>query len=237
MDKSIVSIYIAGDSTAADKKQEEKPMSGWGEFIGKHFDASVVIKNHAVNGRSTKSFVEQNLLDNILTEIKTGDILLIQFGHNDQKKDDPERFTEPGTEYKENLVLFIDEAHKRGAYPILLTSISRRQFVKGQLNKNSLGDYPEAMRDVARELQVPLIDMNKLTSDYLAVLGEEQSKNMFLHLKAGEYDNYPNGLTDDTHFSEGGAKTIAKMTAEELVRTVDRLRPYTAVKEKGKIQL
>lgn len=237
MDKSRVSIYIAGDSTAADKKREEKPMSGWGEFIGRHFDASVVIKNHAVNGRSTKSFIEQKLLDVIVSEIKTDDVLLIQFGHNDQKKDDPERFTEPETEYKENLYVFINETRKRGAYPILLTSISRRQFVKGQLNRNNLGDYPEAMRDVARKLQVPLIDMNKLTSDYLAELGEELSKNMFLHLKAGEYDNYPNGLTDDTHFSEDGAKTIAKMTAEELVRTVDRLRPYTAVKEKGKIQL
>lgn len=219
-------IYIAGDSTAAAKSALEKPMSGWGEFLKDHFNEEISIANHAINGRSTKSFLDQGRFHEILATIAAGDYLIIQFGHNDQKVDDPERFTDPSTTYKENLKVYIDKAREKGAIPLLLTSTSRRDFIDGEINWQSIGDYPEAMKEVAALENVPLIDVQQVSAQTLNELGEEESKVFFLHLEAGQYKNYPEGLTDNTHFSEKGAAAMAKIVAEGLFENVPDLKHY-----------
>lgn len=223
MPNNKMTIFIAGDSTAEIKTKSERPESGWGEFLSDFFNVSVHIENHAMGGRSTKSFLDQKRFEPILDEMKTGDYLLIQFGHNDQKMEDPERYTDPHSNYQDNLKWFIKETRQKNATPILLTSISRRVFKEGQIDTTSLGDYPEAMRKVAQEEGVTLIDMHKLSIQLLNQLGEEDSKDLFLHLKENEFQNYPEGLIDNTHFSKMGATTFAKMVAQELVKEINEI--------------
>lgn len=218
MVKNKMTIYIAGDSTAEIKEENEYPESGWGEYLSDFFNESVKIENHAMGGRSTKSFLDQNRLDPILEEIQEGDYLLIQFGHNDQKIEDPERYTDPYTTYQQNLKKFIHKIRKKNATPILLTPISRRVFKDREIDPSSLGDYPTAMRKVAYEENVKLIDMHQLSIEFLNQVGEEDSKEFFLHLGENEYINYPDGLEDNTHFSEKGAKRFAYMIAHNFIK-------------------
>lgn len=223
MPNNNMTIFIAGDSTAESKTTSERPESGWGEYLSDFFKASIQVANHAMGGRSTKSFLEQKRFEPILDEMKSGDYLLIQFGHNDQKIDDPERYTDPHSTYQDNLKWFIKETKYKNATPILLTSISRRVFKEGQIDTTSLGDYPAAMRKVAQEENVLLIDMHQLSIQLLTQLGEVESKELFLHLKKNEHANYPDGLEDNTHFSEIGAETFAKIVAQELARQINEI--------------
>lgn len=216
MNNTQATIYIAGDSTAEAKTLIEKPMSGWGEHIHAFIDSTFRINNQAIGGRSTKSFLDQKRLDAILDEMKQGDYLLIQFGHNDQKIEDPTRYTEPFGSYQTNLRQFISKSREKEAIPVLLSSISRRVFRDGKVDRDSLGNYSEAMKQVALEEKATYIDVNRLSCDFLDELGEEKSKSLFLHIPERENPNYPEGLIDDTHFSELGGETFAKMIAEEL---------------------
>lgn len=216
MPNNKMTIFIAGDSTAEIKTKSERPESGWGEFLSDYFNDSVKIKNYAMGGRSTKSFLDQNRFQPILNEMKPGDYLLIQFGHNDQKQDDTERYTDPQSTYQNNLKWFIKETQRKNATPVLLTSISRRVFKDGHIDHTSLGEYPVAMRKVAEEEDITLIDMHQLSIQLLNKLGQEDSKELFLHLKENDFENYPEGLIDNTHFSEIGAKTFAHIIAQEL---------------------
>lgn len=209
-------IFIAGDSTAETKTENERPESGWGEFLGDYLSSDLFVKNHAMGGRSTKSFLEQNRLDPILNEMKQGDYLIIQFGHNDQKMEDPERYTDPKSTYQENLKYFVSKAREKQAHPILISSISRRDFNEGKINRESLGAYPTVMKKVAKDEHVVFIDMHRISATLLEELGEEKSKAYFLHLEKGEHKNYPDGLTDNTHFSEEGARVFAQLIAKEL---------------------
>lgn len=222
-----MTIFIAGDSTAEIKTDSERPESGWGEYLSDFFNDSIQVSNHAMGGRSTKSFLEQNRFEPILDEMKPGDYLLIQFGHNDQKTDDPERYTDPHSNYQDNLKSFIHKTKVKEATPILLTPISRRVFREGQIDATSLGGYPAAMRKIAQEENVLLIDMHQLSIQLLNQLGEEDSKELFLHLKENESANYPEGLLDNTHFSEIGAQTFAKMVAQELARQIEEINQNT----------
>lgn len=215
-------IYIAGDSTAEAKPLHEKPMSGWGEYLNDFFDSTMTVSNHAMGGRSTKSFLDEKRLDVILGKLKEGDYLLIQFGHNDQKIEDPLRYTEAFGEYQENLKLFISKTREKKAIPILLSSISRRLFENGKIDRASLGDYPKAMEEVSANANVIYIDANTLSADYLDELGIEKSKDLFLHLKPNEFNNYPEGLEDNTHFSEYGGRVFAKMIANELLKNINK---------------
>lgn len=222
MTNKTLTIYIAGDSTAEIKQADERPMSGWGEYLSDYLNKAIAVENHAMGGRSTKSFIDQGRFDTILDKIKAGDYLLIQFGHNDQKIEDPTRYTEPFGSYQRNLTYFINEAKEKKAVPVLLSSISRRVFKNDTIDRLSLGDYPRAMKEIADKEEVPFIDMNGLSADYLNQLGIEKSKELFLHLIEGEYPNYPEGLVDNTHFSIAGGKQFASMIANELIKWDER---------------
>jgi lysophospholipase L1-like esterase len=211
-----ITIYIAGDSTAAIKLPEKRPETGWGEAFQAYFKENVKIENRAINGRSTKSFIKEGHLAAIEKTIQPGDYLVIQFGHNDQKIEDPERGTHPYGDYQDNLGKFIQVAHQKNAYPLLLTSVTRRKFEDEKIDSMSVGDYPQAMIQFAEKYQVPVLDIHKITTEFMAKAGDEESKKYYLHLPPGQSENYPEGITDNTHFNEEGAKKVAQIIIEAI---------------------
>lgn len=210
-----IHIFIAGDSTAATKQPDRKPETGWGEKIAAYCSDRVEVCNLAVNGRSSKSFIDEGRLQNILNMAAEGDCLLIQFGHNDEKESF-KLHTDPYTTYQSTLSVYIEKARNQGMFPVLLTPVHRRHFLlQGEL-QNTHGAYPAAMRELAKRLCVPLIDVAAISKAYFETLGPEKSKELFLWAEPGESPNYPEGVQDDTHFNENGACQIAGIIAKEL---------------------
>jgi len=213
-------VYIAGDSTAAHKLDEKRPETGWGEKIPLFFDDTVHFENHAVNGRSTKSFIAEGRLEEIKKAIQKNDYLLIQFGHNDQKIEDPERGTAPFGDYLANLDLFVNIATEAGAKPVLLTPISRRNYLDdGSLNSECLGQYPAAVRQFAAERSLPLLDLFSASQKWLSQFEPEKTRQFFLQGKPGELPNYPDGVMDNTHLNEKGATEIARLVAQAIKKS------------------
>ncbi len=210
-------IFIAGDSTAAPKLDSKRPETGWGECLHEFVSPIYEIFNVAENGRSTKSFIAEGRLDVIDSKIKKGDLLIVQFGHNDEKKDNPERYTTI-SQYTANLDRFAQVAKAHEAIPVFISSITRRKFIEGKLSKDAIKDYPEAMKAYANNYGFPFIDMYKISQEIVRKLGEESSKAYYLHLKPNESINYPDGLTDDTHFSPLGARQFASIIAIQLMK-------------------
>ncbi|MBT9491429.1 MAG: rhamnogalacturonan acetylesterase [Paucibacter sp.] len=210
-------LHLVGDSTMADKPLDPpNPERGWGQMLRERVKQPERIVNHAVNGRSSKSFQDQGRWAHLLGQLEPGDFVLIQFGHNDAKKEDPARYAEAHGAYRDNLRLFVRDVRAKGATPLLATSLMRREFdAEGRL-KDTHGDYPVVMRDVAAELAVPLLDLHRASSALLDALGPEQALPLFLKALPGEYARYPAGKQDNTHFSEAGARAMAGLAAEAL---------------------
>jgi lysophospholipase L1-like esterase len=222
----VVTIFLAGDSTMAAKLPEKRPETGWGEMLGQHFKAGkVVIENRAMNGRSTKTFISEGRWQKIVDDLKKGDFVFIQFGHNDSSKDKGERYTPP-EDYKRNLIKFVDEVRAKGGNPILLTPVMRRRFDKEGKFYDTHGEYPGIVRTVAHEYKATLIDMHKSSEELIVKYGVEDSRKLFLQLKPGENVNYPNGIDDNTHFSPLGAEEMAKLVVKEMIETKMKLRSY-----------
>lgn len=211
---SSCTVFIAGDSTAALKGASEKPMTGWGEYLGDYFSPSVRVDNRAINGRSTKSFLAEGRLEAIAKDFQPGDYLFIQFGHNDGKQEDPARYADPDGAYRSNLLRFVEAARRGGGTPVLLTSVSRRKFdANGELDPLAVGPYPEVMKEVAAAERVPLLDIFSASQQLYKALGEDGSRHLFMHLPERVHPNYPDGIRDDTHFSDTGARHIARLVA------------------------
>lgn len=210
-----IKIYLAGDSTIAEKLPEKRPETGWGEKFGLYLSGSVEIENHARNGRSTKSFIKEGRWNVILDSLKKGDYVFIQFGHNDESPSKGDRYSPPEV-FKENLRKYVEDTRNKKAFPILLTPVVRRRFNnKGQFYR-SHGEYPDLVREAAEELDVPLIDLQEKSEKLLKELGPEKSKKLYLIVKPRETENYPDGKEDNTHFTDYGAKIIAGLVAEGL---------------------
>ena len=221
-----VVVYLAGDSTLAEKKPEKRPETGWGEMFQKYFDEKKVkIENHAQNGRSTKTFISENRWQAIVDKLKKGDYVFIQFGHNDQSKEKGERYTPP-EDFKKNLARMIADVRAKKANPVLLTPVMRRRFDKDGKFYDAHGEYPDLTRSVAKDLKVPLIDMHRASERLIVKYGVEDSKKLFLQLKAGENPNYPNGIEDNTHFSPLGAEEMAKLAVAGIEESKIGLRKY-----------
>ena len=205
-----VTIFLAGDSTMARKVPEKRPETGWGEMLEQHFkNGTVRIENRAANGRSTKTFISEGRWQSLLDDLKKGDYVFIQFGHNDSSKDKGERYTRP-EDYRKNLVRFISEVRARNGNPVLMTPVVRRRFGTDGKFYDTHAEYPDIVRAVAKEEKVPLIDMQRKSEAVIVRYGAEESRKLFLQLRPGENGNYPNGIDDNTHFSPLGAEEIAK---------------------------
>ncbi|MGV9894516.1 rhamnogalacturonan acetylesterase [Streptomyces tendae] len=202
-------LYIAGDSTAAQKYSDAAPETGWGMALPFFLRKELEVANHAVNGRSSKSFVDEGRLDVVLGAIRPGDFLLIQFAHNDEKDEDPTRYTEPWTTYQEHLRMYVDGARARGARPVLATPVERRRFDAAGNAVPSHGEYPAAMRALARREGVTLLDVQALSLALWQRLGAEGTKAYF---------NWTATEQDNTHFNPPGAIAVARLVARELLR-------------------
>lgn len=210
-------IFYASDSTVAQNTVFSYPQSGIGQALPLYLREGVFVHNYAVNGRSTKSFIDEARLSAIDKELSEGDFLFIQFGHNDEKSEDPSRYTRPFGDYQTNLEAFLKVAYAHKAHPVLITSLYRRCFDEnGHLRTGSHGDYPSAMKQVGERFQVPVIDLCAKSMQLLTKTGEPESRKWFMYFPSGQYPNYPEGKQDNTHLRYEGALVFAGIIAEEL---------------------
>jgi len=209
-----ITVWLAGDSTMAQKQPDKRPETGWGEALQPCFDSSEVrIANRAMNGRSTRSFVAEGRWKAIIDSLQPGDYVFIQFGHNDEKVG-TNNYSSPD-DYRRNLVQFVDEVRAKKGQPVLFTPVVRRKFDGTQLVPTH-GAYPDAARAAARERDVPLVDMERSSAALVQQLGPDFSRALWLHLDAGMNPNYPNGVHDDTHFNPLGARKMAGLAIESI---------------------
>lgn len=212
----LTTIYMAGDSTMSVKAKKDYPETGWGSPFADFFNDSIEVKNLAKNGASTRTFIELGLWRSIVDNIRAGDFVFIQFGHNDEVKQKTDRYTPPA-QFKHNLAAFIEQSLARKATPILLSSVTRRHFdAEGKIKVTH--PYAKLSREVARQSSVTFIDMDQISRDYFQAMGEQSSALRFLHLRPDTHPNYPNGIRDNTHFNELGAREIAQLVLAELKR-------------------
>ena len=233
--KKVVVMYLIGDSTVADYSLEANyttkrfPLVGWGQMLQPYLAAdslfqyrqltyadSVRVDDRAKGGRSTRSFFEEGRWEEVYNSLKKGDIVLIQFGHNDAAKEKHERYVDiPG--YKQFLKLYVNQTRQKEATPVLLTPVARNYPWQNDTLSNVHGDYPQAVKVVAKELKVKLIDLNELSMALFSSLGEAYvRKNYFMNLDSGKFVAYPKGQKDDTHFQTAGGIAVAQLVADAL---------------------
>lgn len=254
--KRNITIFTIGDSTMANKKLEgENPERGWGQMLSRYFTDDITIDNHAVNGRSSKSFIDEGRWDAVLSKIQKGDYVFIQFGHNDEK-DDPNRHTDPGTTFDANLKKFVEDTRAKGGIPVLFNSIVRRNFGKADGNavanaikqddirngidpkapKDSIeegatlidthGAYLISPKNVAKELNVTFIDLNSLTHKLVEGMGPQKSKELYLWVEPKTVPALPNGREDNTHLNVHGASVVAEMAVKAVAEAIPELQQY-----------
>lgn len=218
-----VTLYLVGDSTMAPKKERKRPETGWGEKIVNYLDTSlVVVENHARNGRSSRTFIEQGRWDKIMEKLQANDIVFVQFGHNDEVQTKGSA-TKPD-EFQNYLRKYIKDTRSKGALPVLLTSVTRRSFDDDKIYYDSHAEYNELMRQVAKEQDVILIDMTISSSNIVKNDGYEKSQQYYLHGDSAELVNYPKGVKDNTHFNDFGANVMAKLAVDEIIeRDIEEL--------------
>lgn len=210
-------IFWAADSTVQTNDITTYPQTGIGQVFSLYTRDGVTVSNHAKNGRSTKSFMDEGRLDVIDREIHEGDFLFIQFGHNDEKSEDPTRYTEPYSAFMENLETYINVARRHHAYPVLITPLERRCFVDAKhLGMGAHSDYVAAMKQTAEKNTVPLVDLYSMSRCELKKAGELDSRKWYMYFDAGLYKNYPEGKTDNTHLRYEGAVFYAGLIAKGL---------------------
>jgi lysophospholipase L1-like esterase len=209
-----ITVYLIGDSTIANKEIVAYPETGWGMPFTYFFDSTVVVDNRAKNGRSTRTFISENRWQPIVDNLKEGDYVFMQFGHNDESPEKVDRYTSP-EDYKKNLTRFINETRSKKAIPVVLTPVTRRKFKNGKIQETHV-EYSALAADVAKQQKVAFIDLDKISRDLLQSFGEENSKLLFMQLDPGEHPNYPNGRNDNTHFTELGARKIAQLVLAEV---------------------
>lgn len=256
--RKTVTVFMIGDSTMANKdttggKQER----GWGMMLQQYFKSGVVVDNHAVNGRSSKSFIDEGRWDVVLSKMKPGDYVIIQFGHNDEKPA-ADRHTDPGTTFDANLRRFVLESRARGGIPILCNAVVRRNFYRQvdssvddeslrnttyedeKVNSDTLidthGAYLLSPRNVARELGVPFIDANRVTHDLEQGMGIEGSRRLHMWFRPGEHPSVPKGRKDNTHYNVFGATVVAGLLAEEIAHQVPALKKKMDIKKIKKLK-
>ena len=209
-------IFLIGDSTMANKPLEDNPERGWGQLFPNYITGDVEIQNHAVNGRSTKSFINEHRWDTVMIRLKAGDYVMIQFGHNDSKVEDSNRSAPANTLYKANLERFVNDVRSKGATPVLITPVMRRKFEAAGKFVDQHGDYPGVVKEVAAAMNVALIDLHKSSEALIVKEGVEDSRRLFLNIPANHFKNYKGKEEDNTHFSEYGASSVASLVCQSI---------------------
>lgn len=211
-------IYWAGDSTVKQNNFTSFPQTGIGQAFERFVKQSIHIENYAQNGRSTKSFIDEGRLERIEKRIGEGDFLFVQFGHNDEKSQDPLRYTTAFGTYQENLLKFINVAREKSAHPVMVTPLYRRLFCEDgkTLVEGTHKDYPDAMIELGKKENVPVIDLCTLSRQLIEQYGDEATKTWFMHVPAGKYEYCPDGKADNTHLQYEGAFRFAAIIADEL---------------------
>ena len=244
-------IFVIGDSTAANKDLSKgKTERGWAQMLQMYFDSTMIrVDNHAVNGRSSKSFINEGRWDRVVSLIKPGDYVIIQFGHNDEKPK-ADRHTDPGSTFDYNLAKFVRETRERGGIPVLMNCVVRRNFfvnapendddeklrtqtfkdgvkmVEGDSLIDTHGLYRVAPRDVAQRMNCYFVDANKITHDLEQGLGTEASKKLHMWYRPGEEPTEPQGKQDNTHYNIHGATVVAGLLADALCEEIPLLSKY-----------
>jgi lysophospholipase L1-like esterase len=208
-------ILVAGDSTVQTYDVVHYPQAGWGQFLACGMKPGAVVLNRAIGGRSTKSFIAEGRWDRLMAEIKPGDTVLIQFGHNDATKAKPERFADPAM-FRDNLLHMIWQSRGAGANPVLVTPVARRNFDEAGKSKADFADYSAVMRELAASTNTPLIDLEGASRNMIDRMGPEGARKFYMNLAVGAYPAFPQGQHDDTHFNELGARAMANLVAEQL---------------------
>lgn len=247
-----VTVFMIGDSTMANKPlDKENQERGWGQMLPIYFEGPIKVDNHAVNGRSSKSFIDEGRWEKVREQIRPGDYVIIQFGHNDEKAKSPDRYTVPGSTFDANLKKFVSETREKGGTPILMNSIVRRNFpangiaaaqtddrqktwkkglenypAEGDTLVDTHGDYRIAPRNVAEEMGVAFVDMNALTHELVQSLGKDASKSLYMWMPVGVYEFAPNGRIDNTHLNVFGGIVVSRLAVNALAEKVPALRPY-----------
>jgi lysophospholipase L1-like esterase len=209
-----IKVWLIGDSTMSIKEIKAYPETGWGMPFSIFFDSTVTVDNRAKNGRSTRTFIEEGLWKPIVDNLQEGDYVFIQFGHNDEVSTKKSFTTEE--EFKNNLARYITETQSKKAIPVLLTPVARRKFDSTGHIVGTHEVYSEIIRSAAKQLNVPLIELDKKSQALLQQLGPETSKLLYNHLQPAEHPNYPDGKVDDTHFNELGARKMAEIVLQEI---------------------
>jgi lysophospholipase L1-like esterase len=207
----VPTVYLAADSTVVD--QQKAPWAAWGQMLPAFFNDKVAVANEAESGETIRSFVNENRLDKIMSTLRAGDYLFIQFAHNDQK---PGRGFVSISQYKSLLRHYIALVRDKGAYPVLVTSMNRRDFNANGKIIPTLGDYPNAMRQVARQQHVPLIDLNAMSKTLFEAMGPQGTLKAFVHFPAHTFPDQPKALADNTHFTSYGALELAKCVVQGI---------------------
>lgn len=246
-----ITVFMIGDSTMANKPlKDENQERGWGQMLPMMLQGKIRVDNHAVNGRSSRSFINEGRWDKVIELIRPGDYLVIEFGHNDEKPGE-KRHTDPGSTFDDNLRMFAQKALEKGATPILMNSIVRRNFpaniaekaedrddnppsatgptknaVEGDILIDTHGAYLISPRTVAEELGTPFVDLNALTHCLVQSLGREKSKELFMWIPANTYKFCPDGKIDNTHLNIYGGKVVAAIAAKAIAEAVPGLKPY-----------
>jgi pectinesterase len=211
-------VHFAGDSTMAEKGDSTYPERGWGQLFRERLAPDWRLVNHAANGRSTLSFRTLGHWEKLMAQLNPGDWVVIQFGHNDEKSQDPERYADPDVAFPENLRRLVAEVRARGANVVLATPVARRHWAADGTLTDTHGAYVGAVKTVAASEGVPLLDLEQITRETITGLGPDRSKELFVMLEPGAHPSAPNGVTDNTHFSEAGARLVAGAAASELLR-------------------
>lgn len=224
--KDPLRVFLIGDSTMADKIPADFPETGWGMPFSKLFNEAVEVQNHAYNGRSTKSFRREGRWAKVQAQLKKGDYVFIQFGHNDAKASDTTRFAPAQTDFRVNLIRYVKETRALGAIPILLTPTQRRKFDSTGIFVDQHADYPAVVREVAAQENVMLIDVEKASRAIIQQEGPEGAKKLFLHYPVGIFKKFMKGVADDTHFSPYGATRISNLVAEAMANSTEHLKSF-----------
>jgi lysophospholipase L1-like esterase len=224
--KKKITVWLIGDSTMSIKDPKTYPETGWGMPFVYFFDSTVKVDNRAQNGRSTRTFMEESRWQPVVDAMQEGDYVFVQFGHNDEVKTKKSYTTEEV--FKSNLVKYITDTRSKKANPVLLTPVARRSFDSAGHVTGTHDVYAQIVRDVAKENNVPLIDLDKEGQALYQQWGVERSKLLFNQLAPGEHPNYPQGKEDNTHFNELGARMIAQIVLKNIrslnLELVERIR-------------